>query len=64
MDVELRQIRIGGARRVEQLGLFEGVDAGDAEEVGDLGEVLAVAGLETADEVPVDGPGQQLCLLG
>lgn len=64
MDVELRKIRIGGARRVEELGLLEGVDAGDAEEVRDLSEVLAVAGLEAADEVPVDGPGQQLGLLG
>jgi hypothetical protein len=64
VDVELWQIRVGSSRRVEQLGLFQGVDAGDAEEVRDLGEVLAVAGLEAADEVPVDGPGQQLCLLG
>ncbi len=33
----------GGAGGAEEAGLFEGVDAGDAEEVGDLGEVLAVA---------------------
>lgn len=64
VDVELWQVRVGRPRRVEQLGLFQGVDAGDAEEVWDLGEVLAVAGLEAADEVPVDGPGQQVCLLG
>jgi hypothetical protein len=64
VDVDFRESGIGGARRVEELGLLEGVDAGDAEEVRDLGEVLAVAGLEAADEVPVNGPGEQLCLLG
>lgn len=64
VDVELWQVRDGRPRRIEQLGLFQGVDAGDAEEVWDLGEVLAVAGLEAADEVPVDGPGQQVGLLG
>jgi hypothetical protein len=64
MNIELLERRISDPGFVEQLGLFERVDAGHAEEVGDLGEVLAVAGLQAADEVPVDGPGEKLCLLG
>lgn len=42
-------------RFVEEPGLLAGVDAADGEEVGDLGEGLAVGGLQAADEVPVDG---------
>lgn len=63
---------------VQELRLFERVDARDAPEVGDLGQVFAVAWtvsfrslsetvqhtrLQAADKVPLDGPGQHFCLL-
>lgn len=51
------------ARLVEQRGLFRGVDAGHGEQVGDLGQRLAVRRLQTADKVPLDGAGQQVGLL-
>lgn len=64
MNIQLLERRVSDPGVVQQLGLFERVDAGHAKEVGDLGEVLAVAGLQAADEVPVDGPREELCLVG
>lgn len=68
MHAQLLQLGVsfdgGDAGVAEQTGLFGGVDAGDAEEVGDAGEVLAVGGLEAADEVPVDGGGEEGSFLG
>lgn len=47
VDIELRGGGVGGeevaAGLVQKLGLLEGVDAGDAEEVGDAAEGFAVA---------------------
>lgn len=64
MNIQLLESRISDPGVVKQLGLLERVDTGHAEEVGDLGEVLAVAGLQAADEVPVDGAREKLCLVG
>lgn len=85
VDVDLLGLGLGldllAAILVQQLGLLEVVDARDAPEVGDLGEVFAAAcavlvlmclggwssvrrtRLQTADEVPLNGPRQQLGLL-
>ncbi|CRK14434.1 hypothetical protein BN1708_002699, partial [Verticillium longisporum] len=52
-----------GARTVQQPRLLQRVDARDAEEVGDVGELLGVARLQAADEVPAQRAGQEVDLL-
>lgn len=70
LDVDAEGLDVGfggdevGAGGVEEGGFLLGVEGGEAEEVGDAGELLGVVGLEAADEVPGDGAGEEGGLLG
>lgn len=64
LEVLLALRRRGGDEEVapglvQQVRLLDRVDARDGEQVRDLGQRLAVLGLQAADEVPLDGGGQE-----